>query len=50
MIGTVIQTEYLVNNNYPTASALSTILLVIMLVGIFLYGKLLGSRTIEEYI
>jgi spermidine/putrescine transport system permease protein len=50
MIGTVIQNEYLVNNNYPTASALSTILLVIMLIGIFLYSRLLGSRTIEEYI
>jgi spermidine/putrescine transport system permease protein len=50
MIGTVIQNEYLVNNNYPIASALSTILLVIMLVGIFAYARLLGSRTIEEYI
>jgi spermidine/putrescine transport system permease protein len=50
MVGTVIQNEYLVNRNYPTASALSTILLVIMLIGIFLYSRLLGSRTIEEYI
>jgi len=50
MIGNVIQTEFLTNNNYPTASALSAILLVIMLVGIFLYSRLLGSRTIEEYI
>lgn len=50
MIGNIIQTEFLTNNNYPTASALSAILLVIMLVGIFLYSRLLGSRTIEEYI
>ena len=50
MIGNVIQNTFLINSDYPTASALSAILMVAMLIGIFAYGKLLGSRTIEEYI
>jgi spermidine/putrescine transport system permease protein len=50
MIGNVIQTAFLNNSDYPTASALSAILMVAMLVGIFAYSKILGSRTIEEYI
>ena len=31
-------------------AALSAILLAGVLIGIFLYARLLGSRTIEEYI
>jgi len=50
MIGTIIQTDFLVNQDYPAASALSAILLLGVLIGIFLYGRLLGSRTIEEYV
>jgi spermidine/putrescine transport system permease protein len=50
MIGQVIQTAFLTNSDYPTASALSAILMVAMLIGIFAYAKILGSRTIEEYI
>ena len=50
MIGNVIQTRFLVFNDYPSASALSAILMGVMLVGIFAYSKILGSRTIEEYI
>ncbi len=36
--------------DYPAASALSAILMAAMLIGIFLYSKVLGSRTIEEYV
>jgi spermidine/putrescine transport system permease protein len=50
MIGNVIQTRFLVFNDYPSASALSAILMGVMLIGIFAYSKILGSRTIEEYI
>src|SRR4029077_15285759 len=50
MIGTIIQQQFLVNNDYAGASALSAILLAGVLIGIFLYARLLGSRTIEEYV
>jgi len=50
MIGTVIQNAFLVNLDYAGGSALSAVLLAVALVGIFAYARLLGSRTIEEYI
>ena len=50
MIGNVIQDAFLVQSDYPAASALSAILMAAMLVGIFAYSKILGSRTIEEYV
>ena len=50
MIGQVIQKKFLETSDYPAASALSTVLLVLMLVGIAAYAKFLGSRTIEEYV
>jgi spermidine/putrescine transport system permease protein len=50
MIGNVIQTKFLEAVDYPAASALSVVLLVLMLVGIAAYAKFLGSRTIEEYV
>lgn len=50
MIGTIIQQDFLTNQDYPAASALSAILLAGVLVGIFLYARILGSRTIEEYL
>ncbi|HXY71080.1 MAG TPA: ABC transporter permease subunit, partial [Actinomycetota bacterium] len=50
MIGTIIQTDFLTTQDYPAAAALSAILLAGVLVLIFLYGRLLGSRTIEEYV
>jgi spermidine/putrescine transport system permease protein len=48
MIGNVIQTEYFNNNNYPTASALSFTLMAILLVGIFLYARVLGTKDVLE--
>jgi spermidine/putrescine transport system permease protein len=50
MIGTVIQNAFLVNLDYAGGSALSAVLLAIALVGIFAYARLLGSRSIEEYL
>jgi spermidine/putrescine transport system permease protein len=50
MIGTIIQNDFLINQDYPAASALSAILLAFVLIGIFLYSRILGARTIEEYI
>jgi spermidine/putrescine transport system permease protein len=50
MIGTVIQNSFLVNLDYAGGSALSAVLMAIALIGIFAYARLLGSRTIEEYL
>jgi spermidine/putrescine transport system permease protein len=50
MIGTVIQNQFLTNLDYASGSALSAVLLAIALVGIFAYARVLGSRTIEEYL
>ncbi|GHH67379.1 ABC transporter permease [Streptosporangium violaceochromogenes] len=48
MIGNIIQTEYLVNGDYPTASALSFTLMAVMLIGIFAYAKALGTENVLE--
>jgi spermidine/putrescine transport system permease protein len=48
MIGNIIQTEYLVNNDYPTASALSFTLMAVLLVGIFVYARVLGTENVLE--
>ncbi len=50
MIGTVIQNSFLQYLNYPSGSALSAILLAIALIGIFAYARLLGARSLEEYL
>jgi spermidine/putrescine transport system permease protein len=50
MIGTVIQNSFLVSLDYAGGSALSTVLMAIALIGIFAYARILGSRTIEEYL
>jgi len=44
MIGNVIQREFLVNNAYPVAAALSFVLMIGMLVGITVYAKILGTE------
>jgi spermidine/putrescine transport system permease protein len=48
MIGNIIQTEYLTNLDYPTASALSFTLMAVLLVGIFLYARALGTENVLE--
>ena len=50
MIGNIIQLEFLQNFHYPAAAALSFILMGILLVGIFIYARVLGARSIEEYV
>src|SRR5262245_21700115 len=50
MIGNIIQQEFLVNFHYPQAAALSFILMAVMLIGIFAYARVLGARSIEEYV
>ncbi|HEY3209676.1 MAG TPA: ABC transporter permease [Actinomycetota bacterium] len=50
MIGNIIQLEYLQNFHYPAAAALSFILMVGLLIGIFAYARVLGARSIQEYV
>ena len=50
MLGNVIQTLYLVNFQYNLAAALSFILMAALLIGIFAYGRVLGTRSIQEYV
>ena len=44
MIGNVIQRLYLVNNDYPQASALSLILMLGILVSVFVYRRMLRGQ------
>jgi spermidine/putrescine transport system permease protein len=44
MIGNVIQRLYLVNNDYPQASALSLILMLGILVSVFIYRRVLRGQ------
>ena len=44
MIGNVIQRLYLVNNDYPQASALSLILMIGILISVFIYIRILRGR------
>jgi spermidine/putrescine transport system permease protein len=48
MIGNIIQTLYLTNSDYPNASALSIVLMAILLVGIFVYARALGTRDLLD--
>lgn len=50
MIGNIIQTQYLENADYPMASALATILMVALLLGMYAYARTFGTRSIEEYV
>jgi spermidine/putrescine transport system permease protein len=48
MIGTVIETQYFTNLNYPIAAALSFILMAVLLIGIFIYARALGTDDVLE--
>ena len=48
MIGNVIQSKFLNILDYPTAAALSFVLMSMILVGIFLYARVLGARNLME--
>jgi spermidine/putrescine transport system permease protein len=48
MIGNVIQSKFLVIQDYPTAAALSFVLMTFILIGIALYARALGTRNLTE--
>ena len=48
MIGNVIQSKFLNILDYPTAAALSFTLMVFILIGIFIYARLLGAQNLTE--
>jgi spermidine/putrescine transport system permease protein len=48
MIGNVIQSQYLVVREYPVAAALSFVLMALILVGIALYARALGTKSLQE--
>ncbi|WP_150238549.1 ABC transporter permease [Nocardiopsis quinghaiensis] len=48
MIGNVVQTQYLVNNNYPIAASITFVLMGLLLVGIFSYARALGTERVME--
>ena len=48
MIGNVIQSKFLVIQDYPGAAALSFILMTFILIGVLAYARALGSRTLTE--
>jgi spermidine/putrescine transport system permease protein len=50
MIGNIIQFQFLQAQDYPMASALSFILMSVLLLGIIAYARILGTRQIEEYV
>ncbi len=48
MVGNVIQNAYLQNLDYPTASALSSIVMAALLIVIWLYARSFGTEAVEE--
>jgi spermidine/putrescine transport system permease protein len=44
MVGTVIQSQFLVVKDYPLASALSAVLMIIILVMVVIYTWSLGTE------
>jgi len=48
MIGNIIQTEYFTNLDYPTAAALSFILMGGLLIGVFAYARVVGTENALE--
>jgi spermidine/putrescine transport system permease protein len=50
MIGNVIQFQFLTNGDFPMASALSVILMAVLMVGILAYARALGSRQLSEFV
>ncbi|GAA5126701.1 ABC transporter permease [Haloechinothrix salitolerans] len=48
MIGSIIKTQYLVNNDYPIAAAITFVLMAVLLLGIFTYARALGTERVME--
>ena len=47
LIGNVIQSRFLINNDYPTAAALSFMLMAGILTAVFIYARVLGTDELE---
>jgi spermidine/putrescine transport system permease protein len=48
MIGNVIQSRFLQNNDYPTAAALSFMLMAGILIAVAIYARLLGTKELTS--
>jgi ABC-type spermidine/putrescine transport system permease subunit I len=48
MIGNVIQSRFLENNDYPTAAALSFMLMAGILIAVAVYARLLGTKELTS--
>jgi spermidine/putrescine transport system permease protein len=48
MIGNVIQSKFINILDYPTAAALSFVMMAAILIGILLYARLLGTKSLTE--
>lgn len=48
MIGNIIQNQFLQVQNYPTGSALSFMLMALLLIGMFSYARALGTENVLE--
>jgi spermidine/putrescine transport system permease protein len=48
MIGNVIQSKFINILDYPTAAALSFILMTAILIGILIYARILGTKSLRE--
>ena len=44
MIGNVVQNQFLVQNNYPVAAALSFMLMAIITIAVLVYARVLGTE------
>ena len=49
MIGNVIQDSFFVNQDYPLAASLSSMLMFLLMLAILLYAKVFGTDTIQDY-
>lgn len=49
MIGNVIQDSFFLNQDYPLAASLSSMLMFLLMVSIFLYARVFGTDTIQDY-
>lgn len=49
MIGNIIQDSFFENQDYPMASALSSMLMLMLMIAILIYSKVFGTDAIQEY-
>jgi spermidine/putrescine transport system permease protein len=48
MIGNIIQDQFLTTQDYPTGAALSFMLMAMLLIGMFIYARALGTEDVLE--